>query len=156
MKALLQLMVLMLFCGWAHAVPIDTYEFTSAEAQERGLQLAGELRCPQCQNQNLHDSNSPIARDMRIQVYEMVEEGKSNDQIVSYFTDRYGDFVRYRPGFDAGTYVLWLGPFALLIIGGIVAMSFIRKQRQQVSGKVEVSEAEKAKLAKLLQQDEER
>ncbi|MBY6188740.1 cytochrome c-type biogenesis protein CcmH [Marinobacter hydrocarbonoclasticus] len=153
MKRLFQLVAIMLFAGAVHATPIDTYEFKNDANRERGVKLAAELRCPQCQNQNLHDSNSPIAKDMRIQVYEMVDQGKSNTEIVTYFTDRYGDFVRYKPAFDPRTYVLWLGPVVFFAVGGLALFAFVRKQRQQSSGAVEVSKADEAKLAKLLDQD---
>ncbi|MBY5994308.1 cytochrome c-type biogenesis protein [Ferrimonas balearica] len=156
MKRLIQLLAVMVFAGAAYASPIDTYEFKTEAARERGVKLAAELRCPQCQNQNLHDSNSPIAMDMRLQVYQMVEEGKSNDEIVTYFTDRYGDFVRYRPGFDARTYVLWLGPLVFFVAGAGALFFFVRKQRRQAAGEVQVTAADEAKLAKLLDQDQNR
>ncbi|QIZ78493.1 cytochrome c-type biogenesis protein [Ferrimonas lipolytica] len=150
MKRILTLVVGVMMAAAIHAAPIDTYEFNDEEHRERGQSLAAELRCPQCQNQNLHDSNSPIAMDMRLQVYEMVGEGKSNDEIITYFTDRYGDFVRYRPAFDARTAVLWMGPVAFLIIGAIGGFVFIRRQRAQTAGSVEVSSIDKEKLDKLL------
>lgn len=150
MKRLLIAVAAMLFAVAAQASPIDTYQFKNEEHRERGQSLAAELRCPQCQNQNLHDSNSPIAMDMRLQVYEMVGEGKSNEEIVSYFTERYGDFVRYRPAFDGRTMVLWLGPVAFLLLGAMGGFIFIRRQRTQVADKVEVTAADKAKLDALL------
>ncbi|TKB46574.1 heme lyase NrfEFG subunit NrfF [Ferrimonas sediminicola] len=144
---------LMLIAGAVHATPIDTYEFKSQENKERGLQLANELRCPQCQNQNLIDSNSPVARDLRLKVYAMVDEGKSNDEIVTYMTDRYGDFVRYRPAFDNRTLVLWLGPVAFAVIGLGVGLLFVRSQRQK-GAKVaaNISDADRERLAKVLKE----
>ncbi|WP_028117138.1 cytochrome c-type biogenesis protein [Ferrimonas senticii] len=142
-------------CGmvWAALVaasPIDTYQFNDEQHRERAQSLAAELRCPQCQNQNLHDSNSPIAMDMRLQVYDMVGEGMSNDEIVTYFTDRYGDFVRYRPAFDSRTMVLWLGPVAFFVLGGIGAFIFVRRLRTQSAAVEGVSAEDKAKLDALL------
>ncbi|SHI26805.1 cytochrome c-type biogenesis protein [Ferrimonas marina] len=154
MKKLFVALTGLLMAGLVQAAPIDTYEFKDDASRQRGVALAAELRCPQCQNQNLHDSNSPIALDMRLQVYEMVEEGKTNEEIVTYFTDRYGDFVRYKPAFDPRTYVLWLGPVAFLLMGGAIAVMFVRRQRAQSAGEVEVTAVDKEKLAKLLNQDE--
>ncbi|WP_298444999.1 cytochrome c-type biogenesis protein [uncultured Ferrimonas sp.] len=150
MKRLLTFMAAVLMAAAVNAAPIDTYEFKNEEHRERGQSLAAELRCPQCQNQNLHDSNSPIAMDMRLQVYEMVGEGKSNEEIIGYFTARYGDFVRYRPAFDSRTVVLWLGPIVFLFMGAIGGFLFIRRQRGQISDSIEVTAADKAKLEQLL------
>ncbi len=144
----------LLLVSMAAAAPIDTYEFKDAKSQKRATDLAAELRCPQCQNQNLHDSNSPIAMDMRLQVYQMVEEGKSNEEIITYFTSRYGDFVRYRPAFDNRTYMLWLGPVLFLMVGVGIAFLFAQRQRRDVAGEVSVSAADQEKLAKLLDKDQ--
>ncbi|WP_028110693.1 heme lyase NrfEFG subunit NrfF [Ferrimonas futtsuensis] len=157
MKALLKwfssAICLLLVAGAVHATPIDTYEFKSVENKERGLQLANELRCPQCQNQNLIDSNSPVARDLRLKVYAMVDEGKSNDEIVNYMTDRYGDFVRYRPAFDNRTLVLWLGPVAFAAVGLGVGLLFIRAQRQKsAKAATAMTDADRERLAKMLKE----
>ncbi len=132
------------------AAPIDTFEFSNDALRDRAQGLAAELRCPQCQNQNLHDSNSPIAMDMRLQVYQMVEDGRSNQEIVTYFTDRYGDFVRYRPAFDGRTVVLWLGPLVFLLLGVAAGGFFIRRQRTAAEKAAELSSEEQAKLRDLL------
>ena len=157
MKALLKwfssAICLLLVAGAGHATPIDTYEFKSEENKERGLQLANELRCPQCQNQNLIDSNSPVARDLRLKVYAMVDEGKSNDEIVTFMTDRYGDFVRYRPAFDNRTLVLWLGPVAFAVVGLGVGLLFIRAQRQKsAKATTAMTDADRERLAKMLKE----
>ncbi|WP_323122930.1 cytochrome c-type biogenesis protein [Burkholderia alba] len=81
------------------------------------LRIAGELRCLVCQNQTLADSHADLAEDLRNEVRAMLREGKSDEQIVRYMTDRYGDFVRYRPPLKTTTVLLWFGPAALLLIG---------------------------------------
>jgi cytochrome c-type biogenesis protein CcmH len=111
------------------------------------------LRCPQCQNQNLIDSNSPVAQDLRLEVYEMVDEGKSDDEIVEFMTSRYGDFVLYKPRLDAKTYVLWIGPFALLIVGFFVGAMFIRRQRGMQTANVEISAEDQQELDELLKRN---
>ena len=79
--------------------------------------VAAELRCLVCQNQTIADSTSGLAEDLRREVREQLKRGVSNDAVVQYMTDRYGDFVRYRPPFKATTALLWIGPSALLVLG---------------------------------------
>ncbi|MBT1446620.1 heme lyase NrfEFG subunit NrfF [Shewanella sp. JM162201] len=141
---------LMLLSTMALATPVDTYEFKSPENQKRALSLAHELRCPQCQNQNLIDSNSPVARDLRLEVYKMVDEGKSDSEIVEFMTTRYGDFVLYKPRMEGRTYILWLGPVILLLIGISAGMLFIRKQRSQGAAAVDLTPEQQAELDALL------
>ncbi|WP_052122462.1 heme lyase NrfEFG subunit NrfF [Chelonobacter oris] len=95
---------------------VDTYRFQSPETRARAVNLAKSLRCPQCQNQNLVESNSPIAYDLRLEVYKMADEGKSDQLIIERMTARFGDFVRYDPPFKATTLLLWGAPFALLLL----------------------------------------
>lgn len=95
---------------------VETFQFESEKEQTRAVQLAKALRCPQCQNQNLMESNSPIAKDLRLEVYKMVDEGKTDTEIIGFMTDRFGDFVLYQPKFEPRTYLLWLGPVALLLL----------------------------------------
>jgi cytochrome c nitrite reductase accessory protein NrfF len=140
---------------YVQATPVDTFAFSSAEKQKRALSLAHELRCPQCQNQNLIDSNSPVAKDLRLQVYQMVEAGKGDDEIVEFMTSRYGDFVLYKPKLDPKTYVLWVGPLVLLLFGLIIGFVFVRKQRIVNNSRVELTEADQQELATLLKQDKE-
>lgn len=111
-------MLLLLLCALnAHAQIVDTWEFNSNEEQKLSLQIASQLRCPQCQNQNLLESNAPTAVSMRHQVFKMVSEGKSESQIKHYMTERYGDFVLYNPPLTLSTLLLWLLPvFTVLCI----------------------------------------
>ena len=104
-----------LLASLAHA--IDPLPFAN-EAEERRFQsLAQELRCLVCQNQNIADSDAGLARDLRKEVFEMMRAGKSDDEIKQFLTERYGDFVLYRPPFKATTLVLWIGPLLILVVG---------------------------------------
>lgn len=135
------------------ATPVDTYEFKTPDNQKRALSLAHSLRCPQCQNQNLIDSNSPVASDLRLEVFKMVDEGKGDDEIIEFMTSRYGEFVLYKPKMEAKTYALWLGPIGLLLLGLVIGFIFIRKQR--IGGNVpnEISAEDQRELDNLLKRN---
>lgn len=135
------------------ATPVDTYEFKSPDNQKRALSLAHSLRCPQCQNQNLIDSNSPVASDLRLEVFKMVDEGKGDDEIIEFMTSRYGEFVLYKPKMEAKTYVLWLGPIGLLLIGLVIGFIFIRKQRISGNTPQELSVEDQQALDTLLKRN---
>ncbi|MEX6503028.1 cytochrome c-type biogenesis protein [Pseudomonas zhanjiangensis] len=138
--------------GTAQAA-IDTYEFGSEAERQRYRQLTEELRCPKCQNQNIADSNAPIAMDLRAEIYRMLEEGQSNEQIVEFLVDRYGDFVLYKPPVSGRTLLLWYGPAALLI-GGFVLLGVIVLRRRSKGSKARdgLSADERQRLADLLNQ----
>ena len=95
----------------------------------RVMRLSNELRCLVCQNQTIADSHAPLAIDLRNQVREQLREGKSEEEILSYMVQRYGDFVRYRPPVKMQTLVLWFGPF-LLLAGGVFALMRQLRRRQ--------------------------
>ena len=102
---------LLLCCtAFARAEIVETFQFHSEESQQRAISLAKTLRCPQCQNQNLVESNAEVAAELRLEVYKMVNQGKSNDEIIQIMTQRFGDFVRYDPPFTSNTFLLWLIP----------------------------------------------
>ncbi|MBV1872590.1 MAG: cytochrome c-type biogenesis protein CcmH [Gammaproteobacteria bacterium] len=98
---------------------MEIYEFEKEESKQRYQSLIAELRCPKCQNQNLADSSAEIAKDLKARVYKLVNDGKSDAEIVSYLVDRYGDFVTYRPPLRPATWLLWFGPFALFFLVGL-------------------------------------
>ncbi len=153
MKCIFKMMLActsLLFSMNVLATPVDTYEFKSVDNQQRALSLAHQLRCPQCQNQNLVDSNSPVAQDLRLEVYKMVDNGKSDSDIIEFMTSRYGDFVLYNPKLDSKTYLLWLGPFGLLILGLFIGFIFVRKQRIQATESTTLSAEQQAELDALL------
>ncbi|WP_444816291.1 cytochrome c-type biogenesis protein [Stutzerimonas frequens] len=135
---------------------IDTYEFRDEAERERYRTLTEELRCPKCQNQNIADSNAPIAMDLRQEIFRMLEEGQSNEQIVDYLVERYGDFVRYKPPMNAKTMLLWYGPVALLVLGfGVLAVILVRRRRvEKAPASHTLSETERERLAKLLDKKE--
>ncbi|WP_429220758.1 heme lyase NrfEFG subunit NrfF [Aeromonas veronii] len=114
----------MLLSATAYSSGVDTYQFRHPELQNRAQELARALRCPQCQNQNLMESNSPIARDLRLEVYRWVDEGQSDEQVIARMTERFGDFVRYDPPFKSSTALLWGGPLLLL---GLALLTLFRR-----------------------------
>ena len=121
--------LLLTFALFAHAEMVDTYAFKNQADRTRAVELAKSLRCPQCQNQNLVESNSPIAYDLRIEVYKMVDEGKTNQQIIDTMTARFGNFVNYKPPFQWNTALLWLLPI-LLLIGAFALILFSTKKSE--------------------------
>jgi len=102
--------------------------FENQQQQDRFNRLTEELRCLVCQNQNLADSDAPLAHDLRREVHEMLISGKSNEQIKQFLVERYGDFVLYRPPVQKNTYLLWLGPLLLFLGGGLVLRSSVKKR----------------------------
>ena len=137
--------------GVAHAA-IDTYEFANDAERDRFRELTKELRCPKCQNQDIADSNAPIATDLRREIYHMLGEGKDNQQILDFMVARYGDFVLYKPALTGKTAVLWFGPLALLV-GGLVVIGVIvgrRRRTEQVEGSDTLSAEERKRLDTLL------
>ena len=105
----------------------DAYPFSSEAHEILFYTLLNELRCPKCQSSNLAGSNSPISIDLKREVYELVISGKSSKQIKSHLVQRYGNFIIYNPPIEPATYVLWFGPF-LLILFALLVISFVRKR----------------------------
>jgi cytochrome c-type biogenesis protein CcmH len=131
------------------ASPVETFQFKDEVTKVRFQSLTKELRCPKCQNQDLADSNSPIAADLRKKVYEMLQLGKSDDEILRYMVDRYGDFVLYRPRVNSLTYILWFAPIGFFVIGFLVVWAILRK-RPKTEAKVSISAEQQDKLSKIL------
>jgi cytochrome c-type biogenesis protein CcmH len=132
---------------------IDTYEFADEAERTRFRQLTQELRCPKCQNQDIADSNAPIATDLRREIFRMLGEGQSNEQIVEFMVERYGEFVRYKPALNARTLLLWYGPAGLLV-GGFVLLGVIvlRHRSKKTGGGSDLSTDEQQRLDALLKQ----
>ena len=153
MRSALRALMSAVICGQLWLAPvalavIETYEFSSPDLEVRYHQLSQELRCPKCQNQNIADSNAPIARDLRVVLYEQLEQGATDDEILAYMVARYGEFVRYRPGVDRHTVLLWAAP-GLLLIFGAAGLLFHLRQRPEAAAS-ELTDAEQAEIARLL------
>jgi cytochrome c nitrite reductase accessory protein NrfF len=131
MTNVLILLLSLLMAGGAQAQIVDTWTFASPQQQETSLSIARQLRCPQCQNQNLLESNAPVAVSMRHQVFTMVAEGKSEDEITRWMTQRYGDFVLYSPPLKPQTWVLWGLPGLLILLMGIILWRVTARQRAE-------------------------
>lgn len=106
----------------------DILTFKSPEVEKTYNGLVEELRCLVCQNQNLAGSDADLAKDLRSQVYDMVQEGQSRKEVVDYMVTRYGDFVLYRPAFQLKTLLLWLGPVVFLLLTLFLVMRWVRSQ----------------------------
>ncbi len=140
-------------CGVAQAA-IDTYQFANDAERDRYRELTQELRCPKCQNQDIADSNAPIAADLRREIFRMLGEGKDNQQIIDFMVDRYGEFVRYKPALTARTWLLWFGPGVLLVGGvGVILLIVRRRKRSGPLAEPDLSPEERARLATLLDKE---
>lgn len=151
-KRLLQLAVVSFMALSAAALAsIDVFEFSSEQKRAEYNALTKELRCPKCQNQDIADSNSPIAQDMRFQVHRLIEEGKSPATVVEFMVERFGDFVTYKPKIIPATYLLWFGPFMLVGLGLLVVLLLSSKRRKSNEPQlVELDASAKERLASML------
>lgn len=127
------LCLLSLIAFGAMAAAIEQLDFDNDAERQRFHTLTSELRCVMCQNQSLADSNSLIARDLRREVHELMRSGRSDAEIKTYLTDRYGEFVLYRPPFDARTWWLWIGPGVLVVLA-LAAVAGIVRRRRRLTG----------------------
>jgi len=103
-------------------------QFNDTVEEQRFRALVSELRCVMCQNQSLADSNAQIAHDLRREVLDLMRQGKSNAEVKDFLVARYGEFVLYRPRVAGKTWLLWLGPIVLLLVGGMVVAHIVRKR----------------------------
>jgi cytochrome c-type biogenesis protein CcmH len=136
----------------ASAVSVQAKEAPLAsnnpELEKRVMALSEELRCLVCQNQTLADSHAELAMDLKQQVREKLASGMTNQQVVDYMVERYGDFVMYRPPMKSTTFLLWFGPFVLLI-GGILIL--VRKLSRRQVAQAEMPDTELKRAASLLE-----
>lgn len=105
----------------AFSAPVEIHQFDTPQQEADYRALIQELRCPQCQNNNIADSNATISTDMRAKTLELLKEGKSKSEVVDYMIERYGNFVTYNPPLTPATLMLWILPLLLLLLGfGII------------------------------------
>ncbi len=131
---------------------VEYREFANPGQQEAYENLTSELRCLVCQNQTIADSNAELAADLRRQVYEMLQQGKSKQDIAQFMTDRYGDFVLYNPPFKLKTGLLWIGPVVFLLIGLVAVFLFARSKKNAAT--VKISAEKQQKIRSLLEEGE--
>ena len=132
---------------------IDALNFTSPQQESDYHQLTESLRCPQCQNNNIADSNATIAVDMRGKVFELLQEGKSKNDVVDYMVARYGNFVTYDPPMTASTLVLWIAPLLLVLLGVVFLLRRKPKTQSAVKSQDVLTDEDNARLAELLNKD---
>jgi cytochrome c-type biogenesis protein CcmH len=127
---------------------LEGFKFADPAGEQHFKDLISELRCLVCQNQSLADSDAELAHDLRAEVYEMVQAGKSDSEVVDFLVERYGDFVLYKPPLKPSTYLLWFGPFVLMIIAVLLLLRSVRRQSKTPVS--ELSTEERQRLDKLL------
>ena len=130
MRAFFLSLLLALSAGPAFA--IDITQFDDPAKQEQYLRLTHELRCMQCLNTSIADSQVDLAADLRREVHDLVQQGKTDDEIRKYMVDRYGEFILFRPLTNARNMWLWLGPVVFLGIGAVVAVRIVRQRTKLV------------------------
>lgn len=132
---------------------IDALNFTSPQQESDYHQLTQSLRCPQCQNNNIADSNATIAVDMRGKVFELLQEGKSKNDVVDYMVARYGNFVTYDPPMTASTLVLWIAPLLFVLLGVVFLLRRKPKAQSAMKSQDVLTDEDNARLAELLNKD---
>jgi len=144
------LFALLLFLTLPAYSAIESDNFTDESKRQRFYQLTRELRCPKCQNQDIADSNAPIAADLRREIRRLLDEGQSNEQITAHMVSRYGEFVRYKPALNQHTLLLWFGPGLLLLLGFSALAVLIIRRKRTLQPSAPLSAVEQARLAALL------
>jgi len=143
----------LLVSGYVFA-SIDVYPFKNQQLEQRFNHLTEVLRCPKCQNNNLADSNAELAQALKDIIFEKIQAGESDAQIIAYLKQRYGDFISYQPPFNYKTLVIWVGPFLLLILGAMGIFKYA-SNRQTVNAKsyveTETDTEQREKLAQWAQ-----
>ena len=141
---ILFVIALLVFHASVWAAPMEAFEFDTKEQEKLFHKLNEELRCLVCQNQAIAESNSGLAKDLRKEIHDMLQAGKNEEQIKEYMVDRYGDYVLYDPPFKPMTWLLWLGPTGIFLIGLFYARRFILQQNSsKASGELSVEESER-------------
>ena len=131
MSKLLSILILSMVLSFTMSVvaaPIETFKFDSPDTEKIFHKLSEELRCLVCQNQNIAESNAELAKDLRLEIYTMLQKGQTEDEIVDFMVERYGDYVLYRPPFKPMTWLLWFGPLMIFALGIFFAMRFMKSQ----------------------------
>jgi cytochrome c-type biogenesis protein CcmH len=150
-KKLVSALILCLPLGTSIAqagVTLEAFKFDSKAEEQHFKDLIEELRCLVCQNQSLLDSDAELAHDLRAEVYNMIQAGKSDEQIITFLVARYGDFVLYNPPLKPSTWLIWFGPFVLLLIAAFLLLRAVRRQKNTPAH--EITPEERARLDAIL------
>src|SRR6266571_9486810 len=126
-------LLLMVFCLAPGLTAKEAQPAEDPKIEQRMRNLTQQLRCLVCQNETLADSQADLAEDLRREIREQMRAGKTDQEILAYLTQRYGDFVLYKPPIKSTTYLLWFGPFLLLIVGLIVLYRYVRHRKELIS-----------------------
>ncbi len=154
MKTFRRFLLTLLLLWPVGALAVEPGEILADPALEhRARELSAELRCLVCQNQSIDDSQAPLAKDLRMIVRERLVAGDSDDSIRTYLVARYGDFVLLKPPFKVTTLLLWLSPLLVLLAGGLAVLMSMRSRRAASGAGAGLSDAERAKLAHILDRD---
>tara|TARA_R110002126_G_scaffold10245_48_gene46634 strand:- start:967 stop:1443 length:477 start_codon:yes stop_codon:yes gene_type:complete len=144
-------LLLVILLPFSLAATEEALNFETEAQRQLYLQITAELRCPQCQNQNIADSNAVVSVDMRQKTYEMVMQGSARSEVLDYMINRYGNFVHYQPPLNRYTLLLWLAP-VLLLVGLFVLQLKRRAAQSQELGDAEPAGSADAALDKLIDQ----
>ena len=128
-------LVLVAICLVPAVIAKEAQPAEDPQIEQRMKNLTEQLRCLVCQNETLADSQADLAEDLRREIRAQIKAGKTDQEILAYLTQRYGDFVLYRPPVKATTYLLWFGPFALLTVGLVVLYRYVRHRKEAISEK---------------------
>lgn len=137
--------LLLIGSGSLSAYTLEEFQFDSPEQQTEFRELIAKLRCLVCQNESLAGSQAELAQDLRNEVYRMMRAGQSQDEILDFLVERYGDFVLYDPPLKPSTYLLWFGPFVLIGIAGFVVVRTILAKKRAADEPISASEQERLK-----------
>ena len=153
-RCVMAALLLIAFGPYSMAQSDDVYSFDSRAEEQRFQTLISELRCPKCQNQNIADSNAPISKDMREEVYQMMSEGARNEEIVDALVSRFGEFVRYKPEVDRRTILLWATPVIAVVVGFLVVAVIVLRARRNGAGEPALTDEERTRASRILAEDD--
>ena len=148
-RTIVSLLCLCLLAVSAYAVEPDEM-LADPALEERARVISQDLRCVVCQNETIDESNATLAQDMRRLVRQRILAGDSNEAVLAYMVDRYGDFVLLRPRVTSQTVLLWFGPFVLLVVGAVMAARYIK--RPTAAAASDLSDEEMAEVDALIQE----
>ncbi|GEN29017.1 cytochrome c [Halovibrio variabilis] len=122
-------LTLLAMASGAVAAGIELREFDDPVKEKRYHDLTASMRCPLCENQAINDSDAPISADMRERVYRLLEDGRSDTEIINHMVQRFGEYILYNPRLESRTYLLWGLPFALVLLGAVIVVLMVRARR---------------------------